>query len=138
MKKAKSKKPTKKKPIKKLFKKMNGTSNLEVSFAALLDELNINYIQHFIFKKREYDFLLSDYNILVETHGCFFHCCKIHNPVAVYPFQKKSIKNDKLKSKNVKFDPNYRLLVIWEHEMNNTKLLTEKIQKFISKGVLKG
>lgn len=134
MKKSKSKK----KPIKKLFKKMNGTSKLEVSFAELLDNLGINYTQHFIFKKREYDFLLTDYNILVETHGCFFHCCKIHNPVPVYPFQKKSIKNDKLKSKNVKFDPNYRLLVVWEHEMNNVQVLTEKINKFIAKGLLKG
>lgn len=132
------KKVTKKKPIKKLFKKMNGTSKLEVSFAELLDELQINYSQHFTFKKREYDFLLTDYNILVETHGCFYHCCKTHNPIPVYPFQKKSIKNDKLKSKNVKFDLNYRLLVVWEHEMNNVQVLTEKINKFIAKGLLKG
>lgn len=124
----KKKKVTKKKPIKKLFKKMNGTSKLEESFAEILDTLGINYMQHFVFKKREYDFLLTDYNILVETHGCFFHCCKTHNPIAVYPFQKRSVRNDKLKAKNVKFDPTYTMMVIWEHEMKDVELLTEKIQ----------
>jgi G:T-mismatch repair DNA endonuclease (very short patch repair protein) len=132
------KKTTKKKKISKLFKKMNGTSNLEVSFAQLLTDLGFNFEQHFMFKKREYDFLLTDFNILIETHGCFFHCCKTHNSVAVYPFQRRNIKNDKLKSKNVKFDPNYRLLVVWEHEMKDKTLLTEKINKFVNKNILKG
>ena len=81
----------KKGKIGKLFKKMKGTSNLEVSFADLLDKLGIKYEQHFVFKKREYDFLLNDHNILIETHGCFFHCCKEHNPEAKYAFQRKNL-----------------------------------------------
>ena len=58
--------------------------------------------------------------------------------MAVYPFQRRNIKNDKFKSKNVKFDPNYRLLVVWEHEMKDATLLTEKINKFVNKNLLKG
>jgi G:T-mismatch repair DNA endonuclease (very short patch repair protein) len=123
----------KKGKISKLFKKMKGTSNLEVSFADLLDKLGIKYEQHFIFKKREYDFLLNDHNILIETHGCFFHCCKEHNPEAKYAFQRKNLKNDQYKVKLVKFDKTYTLLVIWEHEIEKKKLLTEKINTFIEK-----
>ena len=123
----------KKGKIGKLFKKMKGTSNLEVSFADLLDELGIKYEQHFVFKKREYDFLLNDHNILVETHGCFFHCCKEHSPEPKYAFQRRNLKNDQYKVKLVKFDKTYTLLVIWEHEIEKKKLLTEKINSFIEK-----
>ena len=129
MKKLKKKKVSK---IGKQFKKMNGTSNLEVKFAKILDELNINYIQHFVFKKREYDFLLPDYNILVETHGCFFHCCKQDKIEPKYAFQRRNIKNDQYKVKLVKFDLTYNLLVIWEHEMKNRKTLKEHITSFIN------
>lgn len=123
----------KKGKIGKLFKKMKGTSNLEVSFADFLDKLGIKYEQHFVFKKREYDFLLNDHNILIETHGCFFHCCKEHNPEAKYAFQRRNLKNDQYKVKLVKFDKTYTLLVIWEHEIEKKKLLTEKINTFIEK-----
>ena len=123
----------KKGKIGKLFKKMKGTSNLEVSFADLLDELGIKYEQHFVFKKREYDFLLTDHNILIETHGCFFHCCKEHSPEPKYAFQRRNLKNDQYKVKLVKFDKTYTLLVIWEHEIEKKKLLTEKINNFIEK-----
>jgi G:T-mismatch repair DNA endonuclease (very short patch repair protein) len=123
----------KKRKIGKLFKKMGGTSNLEVSFAEILTSLDIKFEQHFVFKKREFDFLLTEHNILVETHGCFFHCCKKHNPEAKYAFQRRNLKNDQYKVKLVKFDPTYTLLVIWEHEVNTQTVLTEKINTFIGK-----
>jgi G:T-mismatch repair DNA endonuclease (very short patch repair protein) len=117
----------------KMFKKMNGTSNLEVKFAELLTELGIKFEQHFMFKKREFDFLLNDHNILVETHGCFYHCCKKHSPEPKYAFQRANLKNDQYKVKIVKFDLTYTLLVIWEHEMIDKKVLTEKINSFVGK-----
>jgi G:T-mismatch repair DNA endonuclease (very short patch repair protein) len=123
----------KKRKIGKLFKKMNGTSNLEVSFAEILTKLDIKFEQHFMFKGREFDFLLTDHNILVETHGCFFHCCKKHNPEPKYAFQRANLKNDQYKVKIVKFDLSYTLMVIWEHEMDKQTLLTEKINNFITK-----
>jgi G:T-mismatch repair DNA endonuclease (very short patch repair protein) len=117
--------------ISKLFKKMNGTSNLEVSFSKILDDLGLRYIHHYVFKGREYDFLLVDYNLLVETHGCFFHCCKLHNPEAKYTFQKNNLVNDKKKALAAKFNKTYKLLVVWEHEMKDIQLLTEKLTKLI-------
>jgi G:T-mismatch repair DNA endonuclease (very short patch repair protein) len=123
----------KKRKIGKLFKKMGGTSNLEVSFAEILTSLGVKFEQHFVFKKREFDFLLTEHNILVETHGCFFHCCKKHNPEPKYAFQRRNLKNDQYKVKIVKFDPTYTLLVIWEHELDKEKLLTERINTFIGK-----
>jgi G:T-mismatch repair DNA endonuclease (very short patch repair protein) len=123
----------KKSKIGKLFKKMKGTSKLEVNFALLLDNLNIKYEQHFMFKKREYDFLLLDYNIIIETHGCFYHCCKEHFSKPKYPFQKRNIKNDQLKVRNVKLDKKYNLIIIWEHEMTNKDDIKIKLNEFITK-----
>jgi G:T-mismatch repair DNA endonuclease (very short patch repair protein) len=123
----------KKGKTRKMLKKMNGTSNLEVKFAELLTELGIKFEQHFMFKKREFDFLLNDHNILVETHGCFYHCCKKHSPEPKYAFQRANLKNDQYKVKIVKFDLTYTLLVIWEHEMIDKKVLTEKINSFVGK-----
>ncbi len=123
----------------KMVKKMNGTSKLEDKFAELLDEQNIKYERHFIFKKREFDFLLVDYSVLIETHGCFYHCCKKHSPEAKYVFQRANLKNDQYKVKLVKFDRTYKLLVIWEHEMDKPALVTEKVNLFIEKyGVING
>jgi G:T-mismatch repair DNA endonuclease (very short patch repair protein) len=123
----------KKGKTKKMLKKMNGTSNLEVKFAELLTELGVKFEQHFMFKKREFDFLLNEHSILVETHGCFYHCCKKHNPEPKYAFQRANLKNDQYKVKLVKFDLSYTLLVIWEHEMDDRKILTEKINTFVGK-----
>ena len=117
----------------KMLKKMNGTSNLETLFAITLDKMEINYEQHFTFKGKEFDFLLIKYNILVETHGCFYHCCKIHNPVPKYALQKNNVKNDQTKIKLVKFDKYYTLMIVWEHELKEPKLLMEKINTFIDK-----
>ena len=123
----------------KMVKKMNGTSKLEDSFAELLEQENIKFERHFVFKKREFDFLLSDYNVLIETHGCFYHCCKKHSPKAKYAFQRANLRNDQYKVKLVKFDRTYNLLVIWEHEMNETNLVAERVKTFIEKyGLIKG
>lgn len=112
-----------------LLKKMNGTSNLEVRFGKILTNLGIKHTPHFVFKGREYDFLLDDYKILVEIHGCFFHCCKTHHPLPKYRFQRNNLKNDKTKAQNVKFDPNYILMIIWEHEMMYDKQISEVLIK---------
>lgn len=119
--------------IRKMLKKMNGTSKLEVSFAELLTKIGVKFEQHFVFRKREFDFLLNEHSILVETHGCFYHCCKKHNPEAKYAIQKRNIKNDQYKVKLVKFDPSYTLLVVWEHEMTDQEILLERINTFVGK-----
>lgn len=123
----------KKGKTRKMLKNMNGTSKLEVAFAELLTTLDVKFEQHFVFKKREFDFLLNDHSILVETHGCFYHCCKKHNPEAKYTFQRANIKNDQYKVKLVKFDPTYTLLVVWEHEMIDYEILSERINTFVGK-----
>jgi len=127
------KKVKKKNKMRSVRKKMNGTSKLETSFADILTELGIKFKQHYVFKEREFDFLLTDHNIIVETHGCFYHCCKQHNPEAKYAFQRANLKNDKHKVKLVKFDHKYTLLVIWEHEMKENDVLVERVNKFITK-----
>ena len=123
----------KKGKLSKMFKKMKGTSKLETTFGELLDSLGIKFEPHFVFKGREYDFLLTEHNILVETHGCFYHCCKIHSPEPKYAFQRKNLKNDQYKIKIVKFDKTYSLLIVWEHEMENVGAVTKRLNEFVSK-----
>lgn len=50
-------------------------SSLEMKFKTLLDAVNIRYKQQFRPKgyNRVYDFLLLDYNILIEIDGMFWH-----------------------------------------------------------------
>lgn len=116
--------------ISKQFKKMAGTSKLEDTFAKILTDMGLNFERYYIFKGREYDFFLPDYNLLIETHGCFFHCCKEDGIKPKYQFQKNTIKNDRNKSLAVKVSNGYKLLVIWEHEINkNRKLVIEKINE---------
>jgi len=108
---------------------MHGASGLEVKFEEILMQLKLNYMMHYIFKEREYDFYLPDYKLLIETHGCFFHCCKEDGYTPKYPFQRKNIKNDKHKVNLVKFSPEYKLLVIWEHEITSRRRVVQKIHE---------
>ena len=107
-------------------KLMSGKSKLEDKFADMLKSMNLNFERYFVFKKREYDFLLIDYNILIEVHGCFFHCCIKDGYKPKYKFQARNLINDQFKIRSVKMSNKYKLLIIWEHEINENKTLTIK------------
>lgn len=116
--KPKLKKATK---MKKLFKKMNGTSNLEITFEQILIEMDVKYVHHYRFGNREFDFFLPDFMLLLEIHGDFYHCNPELKTEVKYPFQKKSIKNDKYKVKLVEKSLDYNLIVFWENDINKHK-----------------
>ena len=117
-KKPKYKKATK---IKKLFKKMKGTSKLETTFEEILIDLGVNYVHHYRFGKREFDFCCTDYNLLIEADGDFWHVNEAMGFEVKYPFQKRTIKNDKFKDKLVSKSNDYTLIRFWEEDINNNK-----------------
>jgi G:T-mismatch repair DNA endonuclease (very short patch repair protein) len=106
------------------------TSKLEDKFAMLLTELNIkHHRQHAVREiKSLYDFYLSEYNVIVEVHGDFWHC----NPsierysTPQYAAQIANIESDKIKSDWCKQN-NIKLLIFWESDILNNpqKVITE-------------
>lgn len=92
-------------------------TSIEIAVEDILKELKLNYKYSSILEKRQYDFILPDYNILIECDGDFWHC----NPL-IYPnpseFQLERIKIDKLKN-NIAERNGYRLLRVWEWDINN-------------------
>lgn len=118
------KKSTKrKKPGKmaKQLKKMNGTSKLEDLFEEILVEMGVEYVHHYRLGGREFDFCLTDHNILIEIHGCFWHACPVCGEDAKFSAQKRSVKNDRHKVKLVEAAKGYTMLTFWEHEVHKER-----------------
>jgi G:T-mismatch repair DNA endonuclease (very short patch repair protein) len=111
----------KKGKLAKQLSKMNGTSKLEDEFEEILIGLGEDYVHHYMFGGREFDFCLPEYKLLIELHGCFFHACAKCGKEAKFSVQKKSVKNDKHKVLLVKESNDYTLLTFWEHEVKKDK-----------------
>lgn len=98
------------------------TSKLEDVFSKILDDLEIKYHkQHAVREIRSlYDFYLSDYNIMIEVHGDFWHCNPLIEKFATprYAAQISNIKSDKIK-KDWCEKNKIPLLIFWEFDINN-------------------
>lgn len=114
-------------------KNRNKKNGLEKEFEDILNELNINYEFHFWYHKKEYDFILPDYNILIEVDGDFFHCNKKIGYKPLYSIQRKNIRNDRVKNRIVKKYKEYKLLRFWENDIKNKRDdVISKLRKVIS------
>jgi G:T-mismatch repair DNA endonuclease (very short patch repair protein) len=98
------------------------TSKLEDRFSKILDDLEIKYhTQHAVREIRAlYDFYLSDYNILIEVHGDFWHCNPLIERYSTpkYAAQISNLKTDKIK-KDWCEKNNIPLLIFWESDIND-------------------
>ena len=64
-----------------------------------------------------YDFLLLDYNVLVEVDGDFHHCNpNSKNKIPIYPIQLKTVANDIRKNRIAEVN-NIKLLRFWEKDI---------------------
>lgn len=101
-------------------------TGIEKIIEQYLIDNNIKYIYSFIFKNRQYDFLLKDYNVVIEVNGDYWHgnpkFWDINedspNKKKLYETQKMKIKDDIVK-KNIINNSEYNLLVIWEDDIVN-------------------
>jgi very-short-patch-repair endonuclease len=96
------------------------TSKLEEKFKIILEVLDIKY-QHIFYAKSIkafYDFYLSDYNILIEVDGDFWHCNPVKHSTPICKTQEINIKNDQIKNQWAQ-ENGYKLLRFWEHDINN-------------------
>lgn len=102
----------------------------------LLDEIGIKYINEYDCKYYLVDNYLTDYNLMIEVQGNFFHC----NPVMNLENSRKDkiIGKDKSKHTYIKRYKGIEILYLWEKDINeNLELCKRLILKYIeNKGVL--
>ena len=113
-------------------------SGQEKIFEQFLKDHDIKYKYSVIYKKRQYDFLLIDYNLIIELQGDYWHGNPMfwdiyendNNKKKLYETQKMKIKDDIIKKKLID-DSKYNFCEFWEYDIYNNfdnivKTLTEK------------
>ena len=98
----------------------------EKVFEQFLIHNNIKYIYSFIYKKRQFDFFLKDYNLIIELQGDYWHA----NPnfwdvnddddtkKKLYETQKMKIKDDIIKKELIN-KSKYSFIEFWEYDIYN-------------------
>jgi G:T-mismatch repair DNA endonuclease (very short patch repair protein) len=98
-------------------------------FKKILDEFDLKYEEEFEYGIFIYDFLLVDYNILIEINGDYFHCNpKTKYKIPKYEVQIKNVKRDGKKKNFVLKEKKYKLKYFWELDFNKN---IKKIEKWI-------
>lgn len=95
----------------------NGDTSLETKVYGMMDEEKINYIKKYELCGKVYDALLTDYNILLEIDGDFWHKQTIES--CKYEFQKKAFFND-IEKNEIAIKNNFKILRILEKNLPKT------------------
>lgn len=105
-------------------KKRYRKTSIEKIIENFLIENNINYKYNFI-DKYQYDFLLKDFNIIIEVQGDYWHANPLYysdSNINLRPLnetQKYKIILDKEKNNYIK--DKYKIVYIWETDIKNKK-----------------
>lgn len=124
------------KRIKRLHE--NNNPNTELVINKILDDFNFTYTRQYHLNGFYYDFLLNDYNIVIEVNGDFWHANPLKyksNDILNFPIKQVKAKDiwkkDWVKYKTLK-KKNISLITIWEHDINSNECLDELILKKIN------
>ena len=120
-------------------------TGIETIFEELLKSNNIDYTYSFIYENRQFDFIIKDYNIVVEIQGDYWHS----NPKfwdvydndktkkKLYETQIMKIKDDVIK-KNIIERSKYDFVSFWEYDIHNNISEVEKtLFELINKNKIK-
>jgi len=102
-------------------------TDIEIIMSNLLSLLGVSYIKCYNIvidnDKREYDFYLPDFNILIECDGDYFHANNNrYDQTKLSKTQLNTIKNDKFKN-NLAQNGKYKLLRFWGTEIKNKNFI---------------
>lgn len=61
------------------------------------------------------DFILLDYNIVIQCDGCYYHNCPIHHPDKYIGRRDRDLKQDEILISN-----GYMVYRFWEHDINKS------------------
>lgn len=131
-----------KKIIKNLHKVSSSKNNrLETKISQLLEELQFTYTRRVSHGRYVFDFVLSDFQIIIEANGDFWHANPTiykGNDVLKFPGTDGVLAKDIWEKDKKKLDyarkNGYSLITIWETEIKSDKafqLLWEQIQNAI-------
>lgn len=91
-------------------------TKIEEKIENFLKEQNIDYIYSFILNRRQYDFCIKNYNILIEADGDYWHGNpKIYDVLSERQHLKQL--DDKIKDRIAK-ENGYTILRFWEKDIN--------------------
>jgi len=107
---------------------------IEIKFKQILEKYNIKYEQfykiNYNHSYKEYDFLLVDFNILVEIDGDFLHANPIYyKKENLLEIQKINLENDKLKN-NLAINSGYSIIRFWEIDIKKSDFEVEFLKHF--------
>jgi G:T-mismatch repair DNA endonuclease (very short patch repair protein) len=71
------------------------------------------------------DFVNEEKKQIIEVYGCYWHCCK----KCGHPNRNKRRQKDASRINNFK-DLGYSVLIIWEHELREQKIVAKKIMGY--------
>ena len=106
-----------------------------ISVNNILDKLHINYRIEELVKYYKIDTYLIDFNLGIEINGDFWHCSPIrYKDNICYERQLKGISRDKAKNTYVEKKYGYKILYLWESDIDKQldvceKLILEYIKK---------
>ncbi len=114
--------------------KMKKSSQLEIDFRLFLEQYGIEFEEQFKIWKYKADFYLEKYNLIIETHGDYWHCNpKRYTAGPLYKTQENNIERDARKAKYIK-SKEYELLIIWEDDFyNNLEEVKKQLHVVLSR-----
>lgn len=94
-------------------------SSIQIIINNLLDRLNVNYINEYNCKYYSVDNYLTDYNLMIEVMGDYWHTNPTIYPTIKYEQRFKGITRDKRKRTYIKNKYGINILYLWEYDINN-------------------
>jgi very-short-patch-repair endonuclease len=126
-----------------LHSKPKKNSYLEQKFITILEQLGFEYCYQFGIQRRHYDFLLTEYNLILEINGDYWHANpKFYNrgDVLTLPGNRKvlvsAIWDYDLKKKQLAESRGFAVIYIWEQEIR--KKTSEELQSLICNKIQRG
>lgn len=83
----------------------------------LLNKLHIRYEREYNLKYYAADNYLTDYHLIIEVMGDFWHANPLKYAFIKYPQQKKSVERDRRKHTYIKNHMNIEVLYLWEDDI---------------------
>ena len=115
------------------------TSKPQQMINDLLDEMGIKYISEYDCKYYLIDHYLTDYNLMIEVQGDFWHCSPLLSGKSNTSGIKNNLIKDKRKHSYIKNNYGIEILYLWENNVyNNLDLCKVLITEYIkNNGVMK-
>lgn len=104
-------------------------TSCQIKLDEILQEMEISFINEYNCKYVSIDNYLSDYNLMIEVMGTYWHTDpRIYSEIN-YQMQVDRIKNDKIKNTYIKNNYGIQILYLWESDIENDSLLVQELIK---------